>query len=433
MSSHVQKVPPLTQIMNFMDNRPEYQDLFGFNETFQSVQFLKDYEDIKKGTILRDDHVVAIRWHLTKEENSHINTTELEQAIQNQAFKHKINPVRNYLDGLKWDGDFRLDTWLSKYAGVVQNEYIKEIGRICLLAAVGRVYEPGVKYDNLLVIEGEQGAGKSRFVEALGGEWFLDMAVKESDKDIVDEMRGAWIIEISELAGFSKKEVDWLKAFLSRRTDRCRLSYGRRSQDFPRQSIFIGTMNPSGDNTYLKDDTGNRRFWPITAGEIDVEGLKKARNQLFAEAVYEWKKGGVNLFLQGTPLEMAENEQTQRNMVDPWSYAVRRGTIGFTEIMMPELMNMVGLRTEFHGIAETMRLGRIMKNLGWIKKQKHTGERYYIRKEDLYADKKTSEGPGEVGQPGRSEYIGEENSGGTGELAKSEIFTLAEEMPDFNE
>ena len=429
--SQVQKKPALAQIMEYMDQTPDMKDLFSFNETFQSIQFLKDIDGIKAGTILRDDHVTMIRWRLTQEHNATIQKQELEDALLMQAYRHKINPVRDYLDALTWDGTPRLEHWLKTYAGAQDNVYIKEAGKICLTAAVARIYEPGIKYDNLLVIEGDQGSGKSRFVEALGGAWFLDMAVKESDKDIVDEMRGAWIIEISELAGFSKKEVDWLKAFLSRRTDRCRLSYGRRSQDFPRQSIFIGTMNPSGDNSYLKDDTGNRRFWPVMTGRMDVEGLTKARDQLFAEAkaLYHEKQ---KLYLDGVALQIAEEEQTERNMVDPWVHTIRAALPTYSEITMPQLLTMVGLRTEFHGIAETMRVGRIMRKLGWLKKQKHTGERVYIRKEDFYDNKKEIKTSEEDRPDGRVEDVGPEDGRGLFESEAGAGVAVAEEMPDFD-
>ena len=430
--SQVQKKPALAQIMEYMDEKPEMQDLFSFNETFQSIQFLKDIDGIEKGTILRDDHVTMIRWRLTQEYNATIQRNELEDALLMQAYKHKINPVKDYLEALKWDKKPRLDHWLKTYAGAQDNIYIREAGKICLTAAVARIYEPGIKYDNLLVIEGDQGSGKSRFVEALGGAWFLDMAVKESDKDIVDEMRGAWIIEISELAGFSKKEVDWLKAFLSRRTDRCRLSYGRRSQDFPRQSIFIGTMNPSGDNSYLKDDTGNRRFWPVQTGKMDVEGLTKARNQLFAEAKHLYH-AGQKLYLEGVSLKIAEEEQTERNMVDPWNHTIRGELPRFVEVTMPQLLSLVGLRTEFHGISETIRIGRIMRKLGWKRIQRHTGERYYIRGKEDQNDNQEEVKTSEEDRPdGRIEDVGPEDGRGLFESEAGAGVAVAEEMPDFD-
>ena len=273
-------VPKLLQIVKKFQNDVDLKDLIAFNETFQNIQFLKDFDLCKKDSYLEDKHESFLLYYLTTKLNAKVSKAEMGDALNVISHRHILNPVKDWLNSIEplWDKVPRLGTWLHRYAGADFNEYTGTVGKIALTAAVARIYEPGIKFDSILILEGAQGTFKSTLVETLGGSWYLDMSLKDSDKDIIDELRGCWIVEMSELSGFNKKEVDWLKGFLSRKVDRCRLSYGRRSQDFPRQVVFIGTMNPSGDNSYLRDDTGNRRFWPVSCGKIDIAGLKLVKN-----------------------------------------------------------------------------------------------------------------------------------------------------------
>jgi predicted P-loop ATPase len=204
------------------------------------------------------------------------------------------------------------------------------------------------------------------------------MHLEDSNKDIIDNMRGKWIIEISEMAGFGKRENDWLKAFLSRATDRVRLSYGRRSQDYPRQSILIGSMNPSGDNSYFRDDTGNARYWPVACGDkIDVDGIVLTRNQLFAEAVDLYKKR-LPLYLEGQIFELAEKEQNLRLGLDAWYYDVARLTQTLIETTTADILERLHIPNSQRGHYEQMRVGKIMKQLGWTKKRNQYGW-YYVK------------------------------------------------------
>jgi predicted P-loop ATPase len=166
------------------------------------------------------------------------------QAIALRAQERSFHPVRDYLDSLKWDGGNRLGSWLTRYMGTNQSPYSKAIGRMFVIAAVARVYEPGCKGDCVVVFEGSQGAGKSRACAALGEKWFSDSLPDVTrEKDAAQHLRGKWIIEISELSALGRAEAEALKSFISRRTERYRPPYGREEVIEPRQCIFVGTTN----------------------------------------------------------------------------------------------------------------------------------------------------------------------------------------------
>jgi predicted P-loop ATPase len=244
----------------------------------------------------------------------------IEEAVAVAAQDNKFHPVREYLMGLKWDGVKRLDTWLQKYVGVVDSQYTRAVGRKMLCAAVARVLKPGCVYHHVVVLEGPQAAGKSQLCKALGGEWAADFNVDPHNKDTVDSMQGKWIVEMAEMSVLSRTEMSALKAFITRSEDRIRQAYGRLTRNFPRQCIFIGTINPEADGAYLTDSTGNRRFWPVETGaKIDFNGVKAVRNQLFAEAI-EAVKGGEQIYMDNIGLEEeARTVVGARHAEHPWT------------------------------------------------------------------------------------------------------------------
>jgi putative DNA primase/helicase len=241
----------------------------------------------------------------------------LEESVTCMAHANPHHPVRNYLRSLEWDGKRRVEDWLHTYCGVTSNAYTQMVGLKTLIAAVARVMEVGCKFDYMLILEGPQGTGKSSVVSALAGRWFTDsMPMDLSSKDAPEYMRGKWIIEMAELACTTKAETSTLKAFLSRSTDRARMAYARHAKDFPRQCIFIGTTN---EQTYLKDETGNRRFWPVKTGKMNVAKLREDRDQIWAEALLLYETCDVKLYLEGEQVAtMAKVEQQGRQLLDEW-------------------------------------------------------------------------------------------------------------------
>lgn len=214
-------------------------------------------------------------------------------AVNVTAMAHRFHPVRDYLDSCAWDEIPRIDTLLVDYLGAEDSAYTRAVTRKTLVAAVARIYNPGCKFDYMLAIRGKQGLGKSAFIKRLGGEWFSDSFSTMQGKDAYDQLQGSWIIEVGELAGMRKAEAETIKLYISKSVDRYRPAYGRRTQEFPRQCIFIGTTNES---QFLRDSTGNRRFWVVDTPDdpkkdmwqsLDAEEVKK----IWAEAVLMYQNG----------------------------------------------------------------------------------------------------------------------------------------------
>jgi predicted P-loop ATPase len=218
-----------------------------------------------------------------------VGSNVAREAVQSVAYEQRFHPILRWLEGLQWDGTPRLDKWLSAYLGTPNTPLTRAIGRKFLISAVARVYKPGCKVDHMLIPEGKQGAQKSKALRALvGDDWFTDQLSDLGTKDASQDLRGTWVIELSELAAMQGREIERVKGYVSRQIDRYRPSYGRRAIDVPRQCVFIGTTN---DDEYLPDSTGNRRFWPITCTTIDVDAIAHDRAQLWAEAVAAYHAG----------------------------------------------------------------------------------------------------------------------------------------------
>ncbi len=268
------------------------------------------------GPELNDAGAVRLRL-LIHEVYGFLPTQELfEQVLVDMAHANRFHPVREYLDGLKWDGTPRLVTWLSYYLGADELEYVKTVGKAFFIALVARIFRPGCKQDYMLILEGPQGALKSMACEVIAGNWFSDNLPDVRDsKDISQHLQGKWLIEVGELSALGKAETTTLKAFITRRTERYRPSYGRREVIQPRQCVFIGTKNAE---CYLKDATGGRRFWPVKAGSINIETLAADRDQLFAEAVHLFKAGEKWWPDKDFEAKHIKPKQDARYVADPW-------------------------------------------------------------------------------------------------------------------
>ena len=217
----------------------------------------------------------------------------IDDALQEVTQDNKFHPVREYLKELTWDGECRLDTLFIDYIGAEDTDYIRAVTRKWMCGAVARVMGPGVKFDTAIVLYGSQGLGKSLILERLGRKWFNNSLVDIKTKDALEQIQGSWIVELAELAPTYKNDNEIVKAFISRTSDRFRSPYGRRTEEYPRQCVFAGSTN---NLMFLKDRTGNRRFWPIT-GDKDRKTKnswdlsKDEIDQLWAEAFVYWSEG----------------------------------------------------------------------------------------------------------------------------------------------
>ena len=260
------------------------------------------------------------------------------RAVGAVAREHRIHPVRDWLGTLRWDGTPRIETWTSTYLGADPSDLHHAMGALWLISAVARIYRPGVKADHMLILEGQQGAKKSTALKVLAGEhWFTDELPELGSKDAAIHMQGVWIVEIAELDAIGRAEVSRIKAFLTRTTDRFRPPYGRYTIEVPRQCVFAGTVNP---DTYLRDETGNRRFWPLHCGAIDIPALARDRDQIWAEAVHRFKAGAIWWIEDQALLSEAKAAQEARYQADAWdsridrwlTHDVRRVNRGFAGI-----------------------------------------------------------------------------------------------------
>ena len=318
-----------------------------------------------------DEDAAALRVWLSHRYRFTPGHGDVTDALIVVARANKFHPVRDYLNSLVWDGESRLDTWLkTAFAATDDDRYLRVVGNKALIGAVARVMQPGCKMDNVPILEGEQGRGKSVAIATLFGEWFSDSPLPIGDKEAYQLIQGKWCFELGELDSFNKAEVTALKQFFSQQVDRFRPSYGRYASDHPRQTQFWGSTN---QDAYLRDYTGNRRFWPIYCAQVDRTWVKANRDQLWAEALRLYRDGRNWWVSRDTPDDEADHQvvtdaQDSRLQRDPWEDLLRpwlaanyKDYLSAAEILRDCLeVEPRGMQT-----AQMNRLAPILKLLGW--------------------------------------------------------------------
>ena len=242
------------------------------------------------------------------------STNTVLEAVEVVADDHVFHPVRQYLEGLVWDQKPRVSTWLHRYMGALDTPYARLVGRCWLVGAVARVMQPGCKMDNVLILEGVQGKGKSTVLGILAGDWFIDTPFEIGSTDGYLAMGGKWIVELAELDNFTRADSSRAKQFFAASQDTYRPPYGRRALDVKRQCVFSGSTN---GNEYLKDDSGNRRYWPVLTGALDHEAVRRDRDQIWAEALLLYQ-GGEQWWIEAN-IDYVVLEQNDRYSDDAWA------------------------------------------------------------------------------------------------------------------
>jgi predicted P-loop ATPase len=307
--------------------------------------------------------------------------------VEARAREFRHHRVREWLKSLKWDGEERLSTWLQAYLGAGGSElYLRAISRMFLISMVARIFRPGCKCDYMLVLEGAQGVEKSKACEVLAGEeWFTDDLSDISHKDSKLHLRGKWLVEIAELAAFTKAETEALKAFITRKTEKYRPPWGKKDVNEPRQCVFIGTTNTSA---YIKDETGGRRFWPVVCGQIDIAKLVADRGQLFAEAVVLYHRGEPWWPDPSFELAHFKPEQDLRIEGDSWEEAIVKflddPVFPVSRVTVTELAKKaLGFAADAEiGIPDQRRIIKVLTGLGW-NRRKSDNIRFYERPEKI--------------------------------------------------
>ena len=247
-----------------------------------------------------------------------VSSQKIDDALALDVEKHSFHPIQEYLNSLEWDGISRVDTLLVDYFGATDNSYTRAAIRKTLCAAVTRVFHPGAKFDMVLVLVGKQGTYKSTFVRKLGMDWFSDTFSTFQGKESFEQLRGVWLVEMAELSGLKKAEVETIKQFISKCDDMYRPAYGRTVETYKRQCVFFGTTN---DSDFLHDPSGNRRFNPVN---IDFDKATKSVrddltqdevDQIWAEAYYLVKQG-EKLYFDDEESELAKESQVEHSAVD---------------------------------------------------------------------------------------------------------------------
>lgn len=319
----------LKNSMLFLEHHEDYRDVFRTND-FQKEIFLAkcpiwEDPDLFEVHRLEDNDISQCAASLERFGLSASTDTALK-AIQVVSEKNAFHPAREYFNQLQWDGIDRLSNWLSFYLGAEGDsvDYLSFIGKKWITAAVKRVFEPGCKFDHILVMEGSQGLGKSTAFETLATfgdnnkkESYFTDNIKLSDiqnKDTILLLQGSIIVELAELAGFRKQDDEEIKGWITTKEDRCRRPYGKTVTHFPRQFVLCGTTN---NHEYLKDPTGNRRYWPFKTARIALDSLERDRVQLWAQAMALYRSG---LYIGPTQEEskLAEAAQIKRRSYDTW-------------------------------------------------------------------------------------------------------------------
>jgi len=386
LNEHGRPVSNLANAAHALRSASELRDLFSRDEMARADMLMgrvpKSIGCFEGVRAVRDADVTAVQEWLQKAGLASVSKDTTHQAVELRASERAYHPVRDYLNGLRWDGTPRAEKWLAYYLGAEGDglgEYHRTIGRMFLISMVARVLKPGCKADHMLVLESPQGARKSTVCGILAGAWFSDQLpdLRGDGVRVSQHIRGKWLIEVGEMAAMGKAETADLKAFITRDAERFLPKYARKEVHEPRQCVFIGTTNK---DAYLRDETGGRRFWPVKLGRIDTDALATDRDQLFAEAVALFKAGERWWPDQEFEAQHIRPEQDARYEADAWEQAIAHYLETKSRVTVMEVaVHGLGFEKARLGTADQRRIGAALDRVGWVRGPRTMDGRWYVR------------------------------------------------------
>lgn len=331
-----------------------------------------------------DDSRLSI-WTLEQEGLGIRSLDTIAQAVRHVALQQQAHPVREYFDSLEWDGQSRCDRWTVDFMSCDDTQYARMVGLFFLINMVRRIYEPGCVMRSVPVFEGAQNKGKSRALWTLTNPWYSDTMLRIGDKDSYQMLQGVMCYEVSEMDSFSRSEATAVKAFISSTEDNFRAPYERAPAKHKRQTTFAATTNAV---EYLKDWTGNTRFWPLAIGNrIDLDGLAAARGQLWAEAVTLYRHGERAYPTAEQERDLFKPEQDRRLIAHPWQDIVADYVNGSTRSVTVREIMQDALKIDMSRInpqgSEAQRVGQILHGLGFHKERESNGSRQWIWRREI--------------------------------------------------
>lgn len=313
-----------------------------------------------------------------------VSVSTAYDGVRAAAFDRSVHPVRDYLTSLTWDGTPRLDRMLIDYFGADDEPYTHIVGRKFMISMVARIFQPGCQVDTMLILEGEQGIGKSTGLRELvaNPDWYTGTLPSLDSKDAYQQLQGKWLLEVAELDAFSRYESNKIKAFITTAIDRYRAPYAKTPQDYPRQCVFVGTTN---DDQYLRDPSGGRRFWPVSCKSVDRDALAGNRDQLWAEAVIAFE-AGEQWHLDPADEALAQVEQKARFNEDPWANSIDEYVWPNARVTIEDILTTaLGFQQKDVDQQKRRRVTDHLKAAGWHRKTSN-GKRYWLRPDSIPSD-----------------------------------------------
>lgn len=367
--------PTLANLATLLNHHPDWRGVLWYDE-FSGDVIKRRLPPVSNATLGEWTDLDSRKTRVWLEEHFDLETLNevIDDAVTVVGDMHAVHVVREYLEPLRWDRRPRLKTAAMRYFGAEDNPVHRFVLQAWMIGAVKRVYEPGVKFDNVLVLEGAQAIGKSTALEILGCGWHAESITDPGSKDSLVTLRGKFIVEFSELDALGRVEVSRVKQHVSAKRDVYRQPYGKRSVTVPRQNVFAATCNP---DKYLRDETGGRRFWPVRCGPIDIEALRRDLDQLWAEAVHLARQG--EQFWATRDMEYLRKAQEERYMEDPWEEPIMEFAYGKDQLLISEVLDCLRVDLPKQTQADKNRVAKVLGRLGYrCKPTKRMGKTYRV-------------------------------------------------------